>query len=173
VISLNPTAPLSPTEVTFSFSGTNTVPVSTLPGINTLLLSASSSPVPDIVALAATIDHNGIVIIPAPSGVGAFVVAAVNVGATAVITASADTGSASLPVTVALCRTDPATGVCTSAIGSSVTTAIGSGDTPTFAIFVTGTGVVAFDPAQNRIFVRFNDAGGIVRGSTSVAVRTR
>ena len=28
------------------------------------------------------------------------------------------------------------------------------------AIFITGTGNVPFDPANNRIFVRYKDAGG-------------
>jgi len=44
---------------------------------------------------------------------------------------------------------------------------------PTCSIFVTATGTVPFDPANNRIVVKFRDAGGIVRGSTSVAVRTQ
>ena len=30
-----------------------------------------------------------------------------------------------------------------------------------------------FDPAANRIFVRFKDAGNVTRGSTSVALRTQ
>jgi hypothetical protein len=38
------------------------------------------------------------------------------------------------------------------------------------AVFVTATNSVPFNPAVNRIFVRFNDATGVTRGSTSVAV---
>jgi hypothetical protein len=45
--------------------------------------------------------------------------------------------------------------------------------TPTFGIFVQGNGDVPFNPASNRIFVRFKDADGVTRGSTSVAVRTQ
>ena len=45
--------------------------------------------------------------------------------------------------------------------------------TPTFGIFATATGSVPFDPANNRIFVQFGDEGGVVRGSTSVAVETQ
>jgi hypothetical protein len=44
---------------------------------------------------------------------------------------------------------------------------------PQFGIFVQGNGTVTFDPAANRIFVRFKDDGNITRGSTSVAVRTQ
>jgi hypothetical protein len=55
-----------------------------------------------------------------------------------------------------------------------VTTQINAGQTPTFSVFVTGTGtVVHFDSANNCVFVRFKDAGGVTRGATSVAVRTQ
>jgi hypothetical protein len=50
---------------------------------------------------------------------------------------------------------------------------INAGATPTFGIFVQGAGNVPFDPALNRIFVRFTDAGNVTRGSTSVAVMTQ
>ena len=50
--------------------------------------------------------------------------------------------------------------------------AINANATPTFGIFIQGNGNVPFDPAVNRIFVRFKDSGGVTRGSTSVAVRT-
>jgi hypothetical protein len=172
VLSLTPTGPFSATDVTFAFWCANAVSPAPLLGVNTLLLSASATPVPDIVALAASGDP-GIVDIPGAAGTGVFAVATVNVGAGASITASADTGSASLPVSIALCQTNPATGVCLGSPAGSVTTQINAGETPTFGIFVTGGGTVPFDPANNRVFVRFKDAGGITRGATSVAVRTQ
>jgi hypothetical protein len=98
-------------------------------------------------------------------------VATANVGASGSITASADTGGASFPVNISLCQTNPGTGQCISGIGPSVTTQINANATPTFGIFVHGAGNVPFDPAANRIFVRFKDGSGITRGSTSVAVR--
>ena len=56
---------------------------------------------------------------------------------------------------------------------ATATLTIAANATPTFSIFVTGSGAVANDPAANRIFVRFKDGGGVTRGSTSVAVRTQ
>jgi hypothetical protein len=159
--------------VQLSFDCTNTDPAPINVGLNTLLLSASTAPVPDIVALGATLSNDGIVNIPGTNGTGAFAVATVNVGATEAITASADTGATSLPLTVSLCETNPATGQCISGIGSTVTTTINANATPTFGIFVQGNGNVPFDPALNRIFVRFKDSGAVTRGSTSVAVRTQ
>ena len=50
---------------------------------------------------------------------------------------------------------------------------INTNDTPTFGIFIAGQGLVAFNPATNRVFVRFKDQNGVIRGSTSVAVRTQ
>jgi hypothetical protein len=46
-------------------------------GLNTVLLSASANPVPDIVALGATLSGDGIVNIPGVAGIGAFAVATI------------------------------------------------------------------------------------------------
>jgi hypothetical protein len=168
VFAITPTAPFAPTDVQFSFDCANSDPAPINVGLNTLLLSASATPVPDIVALAATQNNDGIVTL---ASTGVFAVATVNVGASGSITAAADTGSASLPLIISLCQTDPATGQCISPIGPSVTTQINANATPTFGIFIEGSGNIPFDPAVNRIFVRFKDGGGVTRGSTSVAVR--
>jgi len=173
VFAVTPSAPVVVTDVQLSFGCTNTNPASIISGLNTLLFSASDTPVPDIVVLAATLSGDGIANIPGVTATGAFAVATVNVGASGSITASADTGSATLPVNISLCQTNPATGQCISAIGSTVTTTINANATPTFAIFVQGSGNVLFDPAANRVFVRFKDGGNVTRGSTSVAVRTQ
>src|SRR4029077_13801899 len=124
---------------------------------------ASTTPVPDIVAQAASGDP-GIVNIPGTTGSGAFAVATVNVGAGGSITVSADTGNGNPPVSIQLCQTNPTTGQCMSVIGPTVTTQINVSATATFGIFVTGAGMVPFDPANNRVFVRFKDAGGLTRG---------
>ena len=173
VIAVTPTGAFAPLDVPFVFTGSNTAPAALLTGVNTLLLSASPGPVADMVALAATVGNTGIVNVPGPTGQAAFAVATVNLGAGASITASADTGDAALPLTLSLCQTNPATGQCISAIGPTVPTQVGAGATPTFGIFVTGTGTVPFDAARSRIFVRFKDGGGVTRGATSVAVRTQ
>jgi FG-GAP-like repeat/FG-GAP repeat len=170
VFALTPTASIAPTDVQLSFDCANSFPASILSGINTLFLSASDTPVPDIVALAATPSNDGIVTL---ASTGLFAVATVNMGASENITVLADTGAATLPVNISLCETNPATGACISAIGPTVTTQINANATPTFGIFVEGSGTVPFDPAANRIFVRFKDGGGVTRGSTSVAVRTQ
>lgn len=172
VVGLTPTSPFSSTDVAFAFDCANTDPATTTVGLNTLLLSASGTPVPDIVALAATTSADGVVELARRSGAGAFAVATVNVGTAAQITAALDTGSADLPMTLLLCETNPSTGACISDLGTEVATLIGANATPTFAIFPTGTAPVDFDPANKRVFVRFRDDSGEVRGSTSVAVKT-
>ena len=71
-----------------------------------------------------------------------------------------------------VCQTNSLTGLCTSAVLPSVTTSIGPGETPTFAIFVAASGTVVFDPGVNRVFVRLRDELDEIRGGTSVAART-
>jgi hypothetical protein len=173
VFAIVPTSYITPIDVQFSFDCTDTDPAPISVGLNTLLLSASNTSVSDIVALAVTLSNDGIVNIPGPNGAGAFAVATVNVGAIGNITASADAGNVTLPVIISLCETNPPTGQCISTIGPTVTTQIKANATSTFGIFVQATGNVPFDPAVNRIFVRFKDGGAVTRGSTSVAVRTQ
>jgi hypothetical protein len=172
VFAFTPTADISPTDVELAFDCANSEPAPSTVGLNTLLLSASTNPVSDIVALAATLSGDGIVGLPGDTGANAFAVATVNVGSQDSITASADTGGVNLPVNLSICESDPVTGACLAPPTTSVTTTINAGATPTFSVFATGSGNVPFDPAVNRIFVRFNDAGGVTRGSTSVAVQT-
>ena len=173
VLSLTPQSEFS-ADVGFVFTGSNTTAAASLTGINTLQLSASATPVPDVIALAATITNDGIVNIPGDRSTGAFAVATVNNGVGASITVSAAAGPASsIPVSLSLCRTNPATAECLALPAPIVTTQINAGETPTFSIFATGSGTVPFDAATNRIFVRFSDSAGVLRGSTSVAVRTQ
>ncbi len=172
VIGLVPTAAFGPTEVRFAFAGANTAPVAPIVGVNTLLLSASSTPVPDIVALAATVSRDGIVSIPGATRVAAFAVASVNVGIAGTLTVSPDTGGAAPPVTLSICQTDPGTSVCLQPPAASVGAVIAAGATPTFGVFIIAHGDVPFDPAAVRVFVRFSE-GGVVRGATSVAIQTK
>ena len=173
VIDFTPIQPFGPVDAQMSFYCANTAPAPIITGLDTLLLSASVAPVPDILALAATLTNDGVVNIPGMEGTGAFSVATVNLGASGSITVSADTGNAILPVNVFLCETDPANGQCISAISDSLTTQINANATPTFAVFARGSGNVPFAPAAARIFVRFRDSGAVIRGLTSVAVRTQ
>src|SRR5262249_48711913 len=120
----------------------------------------------------ATPTGDGILHLPGAAGANAFAVATANVGAGGAITFSADTAGANLPLAISVCQTNPANGTCLGQAGSSANANIPMGATPTFAVFVQAMGSVPFDPANSRIFGRFKDAGGAIRGETSVAVTT-
>lgn len=177
IITLQSPVVINPTEVEFVFAGSNTLLVGTIPGVNTLQFSVSRPPAADVVALAATLANDGIVNIPGATGTGVFSVTTVNLGDSEQITVTEDTGTVTLPISPTMCQTNPATGCCQQGCvvptETSVTTTIGATQTPTFAFFVKGTDTVPFDPAGNRIFVRFKNGSNKVRGATSVAVRTQ
>ena len=174
LVTVTPTSPLPPTDVRLDIGGTNTTrDARTVPGLNTLLLSASAAATPDVIAVAVTPDANGILALPGQAAAGAFAVATANVGAGGIITALADTGGVALPLALLLCRTEPATGACLAPPSPTVEEVqMDSGATASFAVFAQATGAVPYDPESRRIFVRFTDAGGATRGATSVAVKT-
>ena len=143
-------------------------------GLNSLIFSSSPTPVPDIVALATSGDPGRVNVPTTGNFVGVFAVAISNVGAAGTITASGDTGGRALAIqNIEVCPTNPATGVCTSPRAATAQLNVGANGTATFGVFVRGNGqAIANDPAQNRVFVRFNE-GANARGATSVAVRTQ
>jgi hypothetical protein len=170
VITITPTAAFPPTEVALHFRCRNSGLAPITVGLNTLLLSASTTAVPDLIALVGIPpSSDGAVAIP---GNAAFATATVNVGAEGTLTATVDTGGRALPVQGTLCETNPFTGGCLGPTGPAVTRTVRAGETPTFSVFLTALGTIDFAPDRNRVFVRFRDAAGNVRGATSVAVRT-
>lgn len=163
-----------PTDTRLRYSCANAEGVAPLSGLNTLLLSGSATPVPDMVALAGTPNANGILDLPGTAGSAAFVVASVNVGSAATLTAQVDTFGVSLPLSVGICQTD-ALGDClaeSAMITDTVAFSALAGATPSFSVFVGGAGFIPDRTAENRIRVVFRDSNDIVRGQTSVAVRT-
>ena len=168
MLAFTPSTAFAPNEVQFNYACANEQKGA---GVNTLILSGSTTPVPDIIAVNGT-SVPGYVELSPVTNVGAFVVATANVGASGTITASANAGMSNLPLTLRICRTNALTGVCLAPPGSSVALPINEGDTRTFAVFVASTTAVPDMPAANRIFVTFTDADEVLRGKTSVAVRT-
>ena len=171
VFGITPNAAFNATDIPIVFDCANTVPAPSQAGLNTFLLSASSTPAPDMVAIGATPSGDGVLHIPGSTGIHAFGASAVNIGATGTITATADTGGVSLPLTLTLCQTNPGTGGCLAPPAASVSSSIGNQQVATYAVFAQATGAIAFDPSANRIFLRLS-SGGVVRGGTSVAVTT-
>jgi len=143
-------------------------------GLNSLTFSSSPTPVPDIVALATSGDPGRVNVPTTGNFVGVFAVAISNVGSAGVITVAADTGGQTLAIAnIEVCPTDPGTGACTAARAATAQVNVGANGTGTFGVFVRGNGQpIANSPAQNRVFVRFNE-GATARGATSVAVRTQ
>jgi hypothetical protein len=169
VLSFNSSQVIPATTVPLVFSCSGAAPVTSITGVNTVDLLFSATPIADVIALAATASNDGILHLANNSG--AFAVASDNAGAASTIIASADTGGASLPLSVFICQTTAA-GACMAAPAASVTVSDTAGGTPTFSVFADSTGAIPLNAATSRIFVRFKDSSGASHGSTSVAVTT-
>ena len=174
-LTIVPTAVVDSTQVEFSYNCASGETAETFNGVNTLLLSASDTPVVDVVALAATAENSGVLTLG--DSIGAFALSSVNLGITGTVTVTADTGDENLPLELSLCETNPLNGSCLATPSSSVETNIETGASPTFSVFssafsafTSSVGAIDIDPAINRVFVRFTDADGIVRGGTSEAL---
>lgn len=162
----------APQDAALAYECGNSPVTTPAAGLNTLLLSSSSTPTADIVAIALTVGGQGIVDVSA-GGAAAFSVATVNVGSQDVISAEAVSTNLTLPLQLSICQTDPISGVCVNPAAPSVApveTTIGNLQTPTFGVFVSTPAGFPTDISGNRIQVVFRDQDGAVRGQTSVAV---
>lgn len=172
VFGFTPAAPFAATDIRLIFDCENTAPVESFDGLNTFLLSASATPVADMIAVSATTSNNGILELPGAAGQAAFGTAAVNIGAAAMITAVIDTGATILPLDLSICQTNGA-GVCLAPAAASTATTIANNQTVTYSIFGKAKGTIPLDGRLNRIYLRLKTNDGVTRGATSVAVRTQ
>ncbi|MGA2845741.1 MAG: immunoglobulin domain-containing protein [Candidatus Acidiferrales bacterium] len=77
----------------------------------------------------------------------------------------------SLPVTLLACEMDPATEACLSAPSSSFSTTVAPNDAVgSYAVFVTATAAIPYNPVNNLVYLTFADSHGTVQvaGFTSV-----
>lgn len=146
-------------------------PADPVTGVTNMSLTATATAGADIISIGVTPSADGILAIPTGTA-GAFSVAAINIGATQSVTITPGTGSATLPLTIDVCETNPGTGACISPRQSSVIVTFAANETRTFTIFVRSTGAVAFSPAVNRVIATFTNPANTTVGATSIAVRS-
>jgi virginiamycin B lyase len=173
VIAILAGAPYPSTNVQFTYVCDGVAAAAPIVGVNTLLLTFDANPVPDVIAVGLTPSNDGFAHTGGNGGTGLFVIASDNIGLSASLTARARLSNPSLPITATVCQTNPMTAACLATPSATVTTTINTGQTPTWAVFLSASGTVNADPANNRVFFEFVDSGGIVRGSTSTAVTTQ
>ncbi len=172
VFGITPTVPLTNVEIAPIFDCANSEPAPVYAGVNTLILSAFAEPPPDLLAIGVTPSQDGIVHIDPSSGVGFFAAAAVNIGNTGTIKVQADDGDFALPLTLEVCETN-SIGQRIGSCASSLTRTVNADETVfyTVNVFAHEGAYIPFDPALNRLFLRFMEGGTSV-GATNVAVTT-
>jgi hypothetical protein len=162
VLTINTTAEFASSSMTFNVSSTNgaTAPVN---GVNILTMAASTTPYADVIMMSTSLDVSTAVNTPT-----AFAIATINVGVADATDLSlvVDIPSSITGLVYQVNETNPDGSI----IGPAVGLTIPIGGTPTFAVFLTPTQVIDYDPANNRIVLKLVDGSGKVVGAQSVAV---
>lgn len=183
LFSLTPNSVFSDTTAIIDFVCDNSVRATYRPGLTEFVLSSDNN-APDILAIGSTISGDGVARVSAPTGFVPFAVSAINIGSgnpgpdinapatgnnEATITVRPENGALELPIVYDICEAN-ASSVCIGPRGASVTAQIG--DQPSFFV-VRALGQnagIPLLPDVVRTDVVFEDAGGIQRGRTSVAL---
>ncbi len=172
VFAITPSAVLNQQELGIQASCNEGTSSNVTVGVNSFILSAAQSNPADMLTIGLTATGDGTISIPGPSGAAAAAIATSALGADADLTLSADDGGSGLPLALFVCETNPVSGACLAPPAATVDIASVNGETRTFAVFANASGDIVFSPGQNRVFLRFKDVGGVVRGATNFAVRT-
>jgi len=141
-------------------------------GVNTFTLSSSLLPPADMLTISRTLSANGVIEMASASDNGFVTIATAAIGSNATLSFSVNDGGAGLPFVSSVCETNPVTAACLAAPSNAVTFDSGSGETRTFAAFISATGDIPFAPSTHRLFITFDDEMGVSRGGSSVALRT-
>ena len=149
------------------------------PGINTFLVTITTTPIPDMLSITSTATFDGISNIPGVTGTGVMANATmdINVGGTVTCTATptpAGQPTRTLAANLSICQTN-SQGHCINPAtpGASATLTVATGETDFFAVFIQGQGqAIQFDPGKTRVFFLCTQ-GSVPVGEASVAVRTQ
>ena len=165
MLTINATSAFNTSSMTFNVSGTN-VGTAPIGAVNTLMFSASATPSADVIMMSTSLNVNTHI-----NNATAFAVATTNVGganATGVRLVMVIPSSIK-GLVYQVNQTNRTTGAI---IGPATGLTIAMGDTPTFAVFLTPTQAISFDPENNRIMLQLVDGTGKIIGAQSVAIST-
>ena len=174
VMLLRSDQPIAPVQLRWAATCSRGTGTSAIDGVNTLQFSAAESPSPDLLAIAATLQNDGVMHMQGDStgnSTGVAGIAAVNIGAAGTLSVRPRVTSAP-DLGVTICATNPVTGACIEPASLSLSQPFAADSVLTYSVFATTSGSLALDPANRRIFVEFFDEGGSLRGSTSIAVES-
>lgn len=141
------------------------------PGVNTVRLNISPSPLPDLIPILASLSGDGVMRINQPGGTSAIAASVVNIGAQGDVRLRADGGEYIWPVTYSLCETNSA-GACFAAPASTLDVSFAPDQIRTFSLFAIASDKlgIPFLPQLARTFLRMETVDGKTLSASSVAI---
>jgi len=141
------------------------------PGVNSLRINISDTPLPDLIPIAVTLSGDGVLRITEAGGASAFAAAIINIGAAGTVRVTANGGEYRWPVNLLVCETD-ANGNCLAPAISSFNVNFASNQTRTFSVFGFASPRLGtpFMPELARASLRLESLSGDILAATSVAI---
>ena len=174
VFSIKPTAAFGFRRLQFVHDCWESPPTVRLRGVNDFGVFSSAGLTPDPLLVGRTVDNDNIVTLANPNGTTPFVIAGVNLGATAKVRVAGRPLDPATPVAVSVCRTNPTTGVCEQPPAADLQIDWTAGLNLTFGFFVQGLGADIPDrPDLHRVEAAAFDEQGNQIGGWNAAVRVR